>query len=988
MLSNALEARALRDSLRNEAIRKAVHDIDSWRETQRTALIDSLVSDIISEDIDTQSLARTLGTLDPRIEEWVNTLRPKLKATIIKMVAAEPIMDHLVPQAQEILDNAWDEKRRSMASDLESRTNQFAAELDQQLEARKHALTAEADQRLLHFQGELEARTADEIQQRKNAAKLHLQQTKDDFDSRELSLAIRTPKAAKPSPLTITKSRKKKKKVTILDLTTPSPGLETTQTGNETTGNITDMETDTDSTPTTPICRSSAPSPAPLPPIHPPSPFPSAPEEVPLSQADPESIPKWTRTPSPDDRTPHAPTFTAPEPLVGPLAALMAAITGLQSQMLTEIGKVNARIDQSIAPQTISDYIALDESNLAAFEQPTYILPPHDETMADLEEANADRLATKLRNETHFRTLLIRLVAEKRILPLEHNDHYVDEWNRVCTEVCSALHIDPTAIPEVSVDSILNAWRRVETALNEEEFIIAANFAYERITGVKPNTSSAEGKARFSAFTTVYNDFCATHGFPAHEGFPESQDAFFKHMLAASPGKGLVTNPPKTVRFTSAPPIATLPAPSPDDFPVLRAPSQEPVSYASAAAGFTTVTRRRRGKATTAPAAPPKPTSTPSKPTPATGGPKSLRTSKPPKPPLPDALKTTKYTIILDHTNPNSKSFYTLDVAALTRGLQTHLETVKAPLVLLAGTWSSAPFYKIFFLTFSGIINFTDITKYNSILFGPFGSNCCAAPTAGYQSILISGVRLQCDAQGKLASPKMLHDKLCRNPVFVGRLPLATPRWLFNPNKLLESDKQSSSITFLFHNPTGEGLELMKRSRVRMFGKLVTIRSWEARPLLSQCTRCLRLGHTVDKCHRHKDLVVCSKCGGAHQDALYHFNCPHANKHKGRGCDCPPSCFLCIAQGNPKAAQGHTSTSVLCPIRKHFRTPTPATIPADRGRSTTIPPTPAADGPMTVLTSANIRQFSNDGMAVDDITRLLVPPKIAALASTSTTSAT
>ena len=74
----------------------------------------------------------------------------------------------------------------------------------------------------------------------------------------------------------------------------------------------------------------------------------------------------------------------------------------------------------------------------------------------------------------------------------------------------------------------------------------------------------------------------------------------------------------------------------------------------------------------------------------------------------------------------------------------------------------------------------------------------------------------------------MLFDKLCHNLVFVGCLLLAAPRWLFNPDKLVASDKQASSITFSFHNPTGEGLELMRRSRVGMFGKLVTIRSWEA----------------------------------------------------------------------------------------------------------------------------------------------------------------
>ena len=39
---------------------------------------------------------------------------------------------------------------------------------------------------------------------------------------------------------------------------------------------------------------------------------------------------------------------------------------------------------------------------------------------------------------------------------------------------------------------------------------------------------------------------------------------------------------------------------------------------------------------------------------------------------------------------------------------------------------------------------------------------------------------------------------------------------------------------------------------------------------------------------------------------------------------------------------------------------------------------------MTVLTSDHIKQFSAEGMAVDDITRLLVPPEVAALATTST----
>ena len=87
-------------------------------------------------------------------------------------------------------------------------------------------------------------------------------------------------------------------------------------------------------------------------------------------------------------------------------------------------------------------------------------------------------------------------------------------------------------------------------------------------------------------------------------------------------------------------------------------------------------------------------------------GPKSLQKVKTP---LPDTLKTTKHTIILDHAHPDTKFYYGMDAGEITRGLQHHLETVKAPLILLAGAWSTAPFYKNFILTFSSIVNLSDI---------------------------------------------------------------------------------------------------------------------------------------------------------------------------------------------------------------------------------------------------------------------------------------
>lgn len=348
MLSNALEARAFQDTLRNKAIHKAITDINTWRETQQTLLINGLITDITGQTPNPITLARNLDKLDPRIDAWVTSICTDLKATIIKMVAQEPIEDHLISQANKILENAWTKKQVQITAEIQSREHQLSINAEHHLETRKKAIQEEADAQLRKFKMDLDAKTADEIQQLKNKSKTIIQLMKDEDDSQMLSLAIQTPKATKPSPLNISKPKKRKKKVTILDLMTPPPS-------NKTPDAPTDMETDTDSTPTTPICRSSAPSLTPLPTTQ-------APEMVSTRLADPDTIPRWARTPSPDDKTPHAPSFTItnpepPKPPSSELMAIMAAIAGMKSELLTRIEKVNARINQTNGPENISDYM-------------------------------------------------------------------------------------------------------------------------------------------------------------------------------------------------------------------------------------------------------------------------------------------------------------------------------------------------------------------------------------------------------------------------------------------------------------------------------------------------------------------------------------------------------------------------------------------------------------------------------------------------------
>jgi hypothetical protein len=241
----------------------------------------------------------------------------------------------------------------------------------------------------MKFATELDAKVVDELQQIKNQGKATIQLAREDEASHTLSLVICTPKANKPSPLNITKPKKlKKKKLTILDLTTPSPR-------NEPLNTPTEMEMDTDSTLTTPICRSSAPSPAP---VLTPTP---APDSIPTTLANPDTIPRWARTPSPDNSTPHAPTFTQSAPItdntttkVNPkFEAIMTAISSIRTDLLDHIEKVNAHVDQATGPQTISDYMVWNQENTMTWEHPRYIDPQHDDAMEALANTNAAKEA-------------------------------------------------------------------------------------------------------------------------------------------------------------------------------------------------------------------------------------------------------------------------------------------------------------------------------------------------------------------------------------------------------------------------------------------------------------------------------------------------------------------------------------------------------------------------------------------------------------------
>ena len=220
---------------------------------------------------------------------------------------------------------------------------------------------------------------------------------------------------------------------------------------------------------------------------------------------------------------------------------------------------------------------------------------------------------------------------------------------------------------------------------------------------------------------------------------------------------------------------------------------------------------------------------------------------------------------------------------------------------------------------------------------------------------MLTHVPLNRHEDGSLPSSAELERELARNPVCQGRVILVPPRWLLPPSRIPLS-KTMSSVVWAFYDPDNTGFELMKRSPPCMFGRFVRVAVFESRAVLSQCSRCLRLGHEVSRCRKPRSTITCGLCGGPHTIASHPFHCPKAaSKHKGNPCDCPTSCFLCIEKKMP--GTGHSALSDSCPQRRLFRptppptvTPPPPVISDPPSDAVTEPITPiAADTTMTLV---------------------------------------
>jgi len=144
------------------------------------------------------------------------------------------------------------------------------------------------------------------------------------------------------------------------------------------------------------------------------------------------------------------------------------------------------------------------------------------------------------------------------------------------------------------------------------------------------------------------------------------------------------------------------------------------------------------------------------------------------------------------------------------------------------------------------------------------------------------------------------------------------------------------SISFAFLDEDGSRLQRMIRNPPYMFSNRTSkVRKYISHPLLSECMRCLRLGHTEKRCCSPPSAIVCPICGNGHKEEEHAAKCPNVAKHVGVACTCPPVCINCVCARKP-TAKGHRAASASCPLQSAFRSIPPHARVSSRDASASM----------------------------------------------------
>lgn len=286
----------------------------------------------------------------------------------------------------------------------------------------------------------------------------------------------------------------------------------------------------------------------------------------------------------------------------------------------------------------------------------------------------------------------------------------------------------------------------------------------------------------------------------------------------------------------------------------------------------------------------------------------------------PKILQSTDFTVICGpeaRTLARQKPEATHIARNIQKAIQQGFAPNRPPIQLLAGRWSSQASPN-FVLTFAGQPSLDEVFKVRNVLLQPFGKGCTIAPQVGYTRALLNLVPVLRTPSGDIPDNAALLAELSINPVFDGLPIVSPPRWL---KANIDRDKIHSSVTFAFIDPDGTRMQVLIRQPLSMFGAVVVAKRFKSQPMIRQCDRCYRLGHTSQRCPRPKTTVVCPICAGTHEVKEHVLKCPGKQTHNTAfECNCTPQCFNCHAAKKPHT--GHISTDTTCPLRELYRSGT------------------------------------------------------------------
>jgi hypothetical protein len=287
-----------------------------------------------------------------------------------------------------------------------------------------------------------------------------------------------------------------------------------------------------------------------------------------------------------------------------------------------------------------------------------------------------------------------------------------------------------------------------------------------------------------------------------------------------------------------------------------------------------------------------------------------------PRAPAPPQLLNSEWTVTRNGKYVNADRVTLPRADVIVRDLQRALDAAGCTdLTLLGGRWSSNEMVVSanFVLVFGGRPDPAEVMRHADILSAPFGIGAYLVPKFGFSRIRLFNVPVHPGND----TPEDLMYELERNPGLQDLRFIDKPRWMFKEERRRADRDQ---VIFTIFDPRNVDTPKIVKRAPYMFGVRCRGARFDSRPMLRQCDRCHRLGHSVERCPRPSSLIKCRHCGGGHLTEDHVDRCRTKASHKARGgCDCPRFCINCKDAGKPE--KGHRANDDKCPLRTMYRTP-------------------------------------------------------------------